>query len=212
MTGPSGGGWHDVATRRWRTPTSNGYPRFNPSPPKRTLVHFRPHRMHSTGPMRSIATDGPAWFVCLCWAHWCALPKPVNMPFGVWSRGAKNHVFDGGHTGVIWRIRSIHARQRCGLMSNYFDSLFHFPVCDTICPSNANFLTNDFMLEWHNCGPPDPAFLHSPTNPFLKLRFADSTTVAVNFTAKRWHHRTAWACNTSTYHIKNSVRLSPHTQ
>jgi len=67
--------------------------------------------------------------------------EPIEMPFGFWTRvGPRNHVFDGspdppiggailrGKERLIVNYREYRPRVgRCGLLSNYFDHLFH--VC-----------------------------------------------------------------------------------
>ena len=76
--------------------------------------------------------------------------EPIELLFGLWTWvGQRNHVFDGGPDppwkgrGQFWGGgNTIHVRQWCGLLSNYFDYLF-YPCTGLSCLSNM--LDNYFI-------------------------------------------------------------------
>ena len=72
----------------------------------------------------------------------CAkVAQPIEMPFGVWTRvGPRKHVLGGG---AQWRnlantIEPVDVRQRCGLLSNYFDHLLLLALDNHVSPLPSN--------------------------------------------------------------------------
>lgn len=106
--------------------------------------------------------------IFLCVGHPCGLCKNgwTDCEPAWWAdfHGPKEPRIGGVNVDTSWQIRfTIRARQRCVLMPNYFDSLFHFTVAVLLLHPSVR-LTGFYLSEWRcSCCVFCPALLKTMT-------------------------------------------------